>query len=285
MPLAALNKTSVSFDGELRAAKSAEARNSSTDALLAELDMELAQKIDQMRKLADRLATTIKSSHKVQLLNLNKDIRKMKMSDFCITHGGDIDEALQNVNKRAKNEMPPPPPPPSGAQLQRKRRISAAVPNSGCKPARREPSVAPTPVNRPRRAGGSSLAGGKVMMTPGGAGPSQQVPFTPRLMETPRPMTRGEKICSTRGSPLNPINTVKAKAGRGGGGPAVVITLADGTEVNMAEQPPSQNALLQQDSYRTAAVDQLLQLQATVESHLRALQEGGAALQEASDEE
>ena len=73
---------------------------------LQQLDLELAQKISQMRQLADRLAARLESNLKLELLKLPKDVQKMSMRDFCVQYGGDVDEAMKQT--KMKDVLPPP---------------------------------------------------------------------------------------------------------------------------------------------------------------------------------
>ena len=109
--------------------------------------------------------------------------------------------------------------------------------------------------------------------------PSTVVPFTPRLHETPRIARNDEPILSARGSPINVLGTVRAKVGKRGRAPEVMLTLLGGEEMNLAEE---ETVACLDESSREDAVCKLLELQAQVEAHLLALQ--GGQLQEQPDE-
>jgi hypothetical protein len=81
-----------------------------------------------------------------------------------------------------------------------------------------------------------------------------------------------EVVLSANGSPINVVDTVKAKAGKRGR-PEIVVSLPDGREVNLAEDD-ERRGLEQDDAARETTVHYLLELQSQVDAHLAALQKG-----------
>mmetsp|Transcript_33937 Transcript_33937/g.106527 ORF Transcript_33937/g.106527 Transcript_33937/m.106527 type:complete len:108 (+) Transcript_33937:143-466(+) len=106
--------------------------------------------------------------------------------------------------------------------------------------------------------------------------------MTPRMHETPRFVRNGEVMLSANGSPINLLNTVKAKAGKRGRSAAVVLELADGSELNLAEATTRKDLSLNAEA-REEAVGQLLELQAQIEAHLKAMKYG-CPLDDSKDE-
>ncbi|KAL1520961.1 hypothetical protein AB1Y20_022519 [Prymnesium parvum] len=123
MPLAALSATSVSFHEDLRAAREADLGNPQNDAFFQELEFEIAERVNQMHALAERLAARLEKKFQCEvLLKMPKDIRSMKMKDFCLEYGGDVDEALkQQVVPCAVLLKLPPKHPSVVAQLEERR--------------------------------------------------------------------------------------------------------------------------------------------------------------------
>ncbi len=306
-----MSQTSVSFHEDLRSgrvsiaedepAKVAAAASASSESLLQELEIELQEKMSQMRALADRLALRLDSSFQCELLKLPKAVRTMTMRDFCVQYGGDVDEAIKQQAKRARASvgrdtalMPPPPPmaigggaPPTGGRTTRGGRGGSAVPKPGTarKGASRasERGLSIGPVATPAGGARSTRARMQVASTPSagmttpmaGGGGAAAMAFTPRMHETPRVMQRGEVALSANGSPINLIDTVRARAGkrgRTGAPPSVLLTMADGSEMDLGDT--SAREALANDEARATALDQLQTLQAQVEAHIKALQAG-----------
>ncbi|KAL3907507.1 MAG: hypothetical protein SGPRY_010144, partial [Prymnesium sp.] len=227
---AALCSTSISFHDDLKAAQQTDASGTPKDAFFEELDISVTECANQMRALADRVAARMEKKFQCEvLLKMPKDIRSMKMREFCVTYGGDVDEALKNLKRRKVDEMPPPMPPSAG-EIPGDTNARVA-PASASRPAR---GVARNTAETPG-AGGRMTRGavrGMISHTPqhGTSRSSAAVPFTPRVHETPRMARGGEMILSANGSPINVLDTVKAKIGKRGRHPEVVLTLIDGRE-------------------------------------------------------
>ena len=99
--------------------------------------------------------------------------------------------------------------------------------------------------------------------------------FTPRAHETPRAAQLGENGYSANGSPINLLNTVKARAGKPGTSalpvaPSVVLTMLDGSEFDL-EADSTLKALEADDEKKAQAVSELEKLKAKVDAHLKAL--------------
>ena len=242
-----------------------------SDSLLEQLEIEVSEKIHQLRSLSERLLLRLENNFQCEVLKLPQVIRSMSMQEFCVQYGGDVDEALQQQAKRAKMaggaaRMPPPPPVARG----RNRAAESATPAPS---ARGRRGAADTPAGA-NQSGRISRSRSKVMATPGNAlacTPGQPM-MTPRVGETPRIARAGEVALSANGSPINLLNTVKAVGKRGRQGPAVMLTLADGTELDLAEEQ-TRRGLVEDDDARGQAVDQLVSLQAQLARHLKALQQ------------
>ena len=101
---------SVSFAdlGSTDDAPALSAKNS--ESLLEEFEIEVEEKVKQMRSLTERLALRLDRNFQLELLKLPPSIRSMTMQEFCVQFGGDVDEALKQQSKRSKLGMPPPPP-------------------------------------------------------------------------------------------------------------------------------------------------------------------------------
>ena len=116
-------------------------------------------------------------------------------------------------------------------------------------------------------------AGTKGLATPGAG-----VMFTPRVGETPRVAKGGEMGYSANGSPINLLDTVKARGKRARGGESssaaataqVALTLADGSEMDLSDAEVLKK-LDGDDETRALAVAQLQQIQDQVAAHLKAL--------------
>ena len=227
----------------------------SSESLLEELEIELTEKVNQMRELADRLALRMESNFRVELLKLPKNVRTMSMRDFCVQHGGDVDEAMKQQAKLSRTDeaMLMPPPAPSAADVPASSRRKAAG-GASARGGGKRPATADTPNARSTRtrthgavaatpSGPAAADSSKALATPG-VGVAGSVAFTPRVHETPRLMQRGEVALSANGSPIALLDTVKARAGKrerpgtagvGDAAPSVVLTLADGTEVDFSQ--------------------------------------------------
>lgn len=207
------------------------------DSFLEELEIEVMEKVNQMKSLADRLSLRLQSNFRCEVLKLPSAIRSMTMQEFCVQCGGDVDEALKQHAKRSRvatatSLMPPPAGPPPAAKSAA--RGKAPPPTAGARATcGRRGSAMETP-----GANGGRTTRSRTCATPGGvaATPGGMVPFTPRVHETPRIAKKGEMAFTANGSPINMINTVKARGTRPGG-PAgmqqqsnILITLQDGTK-------------------------------------------------------
>lgn len=225
-----LSTTSVSFSEDLRTSVAATKFEASSQSLLQELELEITEKMNQMRALAERLAIRLESNFRSEMVRLPKHIRAMKMREFCVNYGGDVDEAIKQQAKRARvGEMLPPPPvlelpaqaAPLSVRAARSRGVVAdQAPTSVRKTApstSRRCALQATP-----QAGGRNTRTRGILATPNATcanGRTSVIPaaFTPRVNDTPRAAQRGEIVLSANGSPINILDTVKAKAGRRGG--------------------------------------------------------------------
>ena len=188
------------------------------DSFLGELEIEYLEKVSQMRSLTERLALRLESSFRYELLKLPLAVRSMTMREFFDECGGDVEQAIQHAAKRRKAaaELMPPPssimqPPrsiarpkvprdtdgPAASRTSRRNAAAAAATPMGCGRATRGRTTAATP-------GGAGLSTPSVVT---GAMPM----LTPRMHETPRFARTGEVMLSANGSPINILNTVKAK--------------------------------------------------------------------------
>jgi hypothetical protein len=279
----------------------------SSESLLEELEVEVAEKVNQMRMLCERLALRLESDFKMEMLKLPKQVRTMTMREFIGQYGGDVDEAMKQQAKRDCNidhlmaappparAMPPPPQPAARGGKKGKPGSSvgagmgppAPVPQSGRGSKRTATSDASieTPGVRGRstrsRLAPDATPGGQAakaaaagLATPAGGIGSSAGMFTPRMGETPRVAQRGEVSYSANGSPINLLDTVKARAGKRGRtgpepAPSINIVMVDGTEKDLGEALKDFEA--GDDASKEAAVSQLEALQAQVEAHLKAL--------------
>ena len=281
--------TSVSFDTVPTIAE--DGSSASNDSLLQQLELEFSEKVGQMRELADRLALRLEANFRCEMLKLPKAVRNMPMRDFCVSYGGDVDEAMKQQAKKSRVDdaitMPPPPRPADAKGATRGGKAAAAAPASARGKRGRaatEPN-AETPgargATRSRVAAATPGGGAKGMTTPAG-GASAAVAFTPRIHETPRMMQRGEVALSANGSPINLLNTVKARAGKRGRGasasdvvaPSVMLAMADGTEVDLSDTA-AVRGLEADGEAKDFALTQLEQLQAQVAAHIKALKAPG----------
>ena len=220
------------------------------DSFLEELEIEVMEKVNQMKSLADRLSLRLQSNFRCEVLKLPSAIRSMTMQEFCVQCGGDVDEALKQhaALKRSRaaasvNLMPPPATPMAPkAALTRAKPAPSTV---GRATRGRRGSAMETPGATPGAGGARSTRSRVSHATPGGlvaATPGGMVPFTPRVGETPRIAKKGEMAFTANGSPINMIHTVKARGttrrpGRFSTQPQsnILITLQDGTELDLAE--------------------------------------------------
>lgn len=196
------------------------------ESFLEELEIEYNDKVAQMRALTQRLGLKYESEARMELLKLPLAVRSMTVGEFCDECGGDVEQAIQHVAKRSKASssaaelMPPPimqPPrlarPKAGgdadAGARRASSRRAAAPAAG---------AAATPsASRSTRARTAATPGGACATPSVGAGCSTSRSstagmMTPRMHETPRFVRNGEVMLSANGSPINLLNTVKAKA-------------------------------------------------------------------------
>jgi hypothetical protein len=189
------------------------------DSFLGELEIEYLEKVSQMRSLTERLALRLESSFRYELLKLPLAVRSMTMRDFCEQCGGDVEQAIQHAAKRRKAAAELMPPPSSIMQpprsIARPKLVRDAEAPAGARNSRRQvaSSTTATPM-----AGARATRGRTAAATPGGAGISTPLVgvgampmLTPRMHDTPRFARTGEVMLSTNGSPINVLNTVKAK--------------------------------------------------------------------------
>lgn len=241
------------------------AKNS--ESLLEEFEIEVDEKVKQMRSLTDMLALRLKNDFDLELLKLPASIRSMTMQEFCVQYGGDIDEALK---KQSKLMAPPPAPPktekpaPTPANKSRPQRGGGDGPHTQRK-TRGGPALTETPVNGKRetsrsRAPRPSVATPAVrggMQTPGGPSVVPSTPmWTPRMQETPRFVQRGEtQIFSRNGSPINLYEGVKATVKRNRSETMIHLAGADGNEVVL--DPSGVHSHLPDDESRAMVLSQL----------------------------
>ena len=83
-------------------------------------------------------------------------------------------------------------------------------------------------------------------------------------------MARGEIALSERGSPINLLDTVRAKVGKRNRDPEITLSLADGSAVDISDGM-ARDALLANDDARAQAVDQLTKLKEQIEAHIKGL--------------
>ena len=291
--------SSVSFDAVPEEGDAA----GSSDSLLEQLELEFTEKVGQMRELAERLALRLKSNFQSEMIKLPKTVRNMTMREFCIEYGGDVDEAMKQQAKRSRVEdaitMPPPPRPAADAKAAASRGGKAATAAAAAPAA---PTALPTPgsaargkrgrgaapaepaaIETPGARGGRSRvaatpgASAKGLTTPAGGSSQPAVAFTPRIHETPRLMKGGEVALSANGSPINVLNTVKARVSKRGRtsqswsvAPAVVLAMVDGSEVDLSDGA-ALKALEADGDGKDYALSQLEELQKQVTAHIKAL--------------
>jgi hypothetical protein len=293
----ALERTSTSVSFDSAAAPALDVPSTSHDSLLQELEIEFAEKVGQMRELSDRLALRLEANFRCEMLKLPKPVRNMPMREFCITYGGDVDEALKQQAKQIRGDdallMPPPRQPPPEAKPAARGGGKTAAPAAAPSSARGkrgaaaagvgEGSTTETPgvrgrATRSRVAPAATPNGAaKGLATPAAAGGAAAA-FTPRIHETPRMMQRGEVALSANGSPIM-LNTVKAHAGKRGrgtsdAGPSVLVAMADGSELDMSDSTAVKD-LEANGEARDMALSQLEELQARVADHIKALKAPG----------
>jgi len=257
MALAMLNSTAHMSTSDFRTVIPAEDKPAVEydESFLGELEIEYLEKVSQMRSLTERLALRLESSFRYELLKLPLAVRSMTMREFCEECGGDVEQAIQHAAKRRKpaaEAMPAP-----SALMQPPRSIARPKPAprdteapAGSRTSRRNPAAnaAATPA-----AGGRATRGRTAAATPGGAGVStpcvgsSAMPMmTPRMYETPRFARTGEMMLSANGSPINVLNTVKARVRPHPACPhrrAVArLTLCLPTRPSPAAAPPSRSA-------------------------------------------
>lgn len=290
-----MSQTSISFTEAMSIPEDEPTamQTASSESLLEELELELTEKVSQMRELAERLALRLENNFRSEMLKLPKAVKTMSMREFLTQYGGDVDEAVKQQAERSLAVdaimMPPPAPvaPGGGAPPSRSMRGG----KTGARTAAAAPAVAPASARGKRNAAAlegaanetpgvrgratrsrlttaaTPAAGAKGLTTP--AASSGAVAFTPRMHETPRVMQRGDIALSQNGSPLNLLDTVKAR-GKRDAAPSVCLTLADGSEMDLG-QTDTLKGIASDDETKAQAVAQLEQLQAQVEAHLRAL--------------
>ena len=270
--------TSVSFGEELSTARAADVKtDASSEALLQELQMDLEEKMTAMNNLASRLASKIDNVLHCELINIPKNIRHMKMREFCLKYGGDIREVQEQT---LKLNMPPPPPPVAAPQPTPKplrtapNKRGVAQPAARDTPSRRGPQGAATPlIGAGGRTTRHRLKDSSSITTPGpnmGRVSSVAPPITPRVGMTPRNARQTDLVFSQNGSPINVPDTVRAKVGGKRSHAEIVVSLGDGTEVNLAEPEVSEQLL--DDATRDEAVQKLRDLQSQLAAHLAALE-------------
>ena len=249
---------SVSFAdlGSTDDAPALSAKNS--ESLLEEFEIEVEEKVKQMRSLTERLALRLDRNFQLELLKLPPSIRSMTMQEFCVQFGGDVDEALKQQSKRSKLGMPPPPPgrksipaaaqPPTTSKeappSSRRGRPAATEGPRTTRKAGARAAQAETPqalgagrTSRSRRGaetpGAHATPGPRGMQTPGAGYGAATPMWTPRVHETPR-FARGNEIAlSQNGSPINFVEGVKATVKRGRAPPTIGFMTANGTEIDL----------------------------------------------------
>lgn len=304
---ASLDRTSTSMVSFDAVPEDGADSSGSNDSLLQQLELEFSDKVGQMRELAERLALRLEHNFRSELIKLPKAVRNMPMRDFCISYGGDVDEAMKELERKKREEMeeeherkkrsrvedaltmPPPSRPVADAKSTRgaKQPAQAAAPPSGARSKRgrgaaAEPAASETPgargTTRSRVAVATPGAGAKGLATPAGGTNQAGVAFTPRIGETPRPMKGGEMALSANGSPINVLNTVKARVSKRGRtaetAPAVVLAMVDGTEVDLSDHA-TLKGLEADGEAKDFTLSQLEQLQAQVAAHIKALKAPG----------
>ena len=246
------------------------AKNSAS--LLEEFEIEVEEKVKQMRSLTDRLALRLHGDFQMELLKLPKDIRSMTMQEFCVQFGGDVDEALKHQSKRSK--LMPPPPPVAALQQPGTTSKARAQPAAadGPKTARKTRGAAagaetPQPsarASRSRAGAGAATPAGRGMQTPGAMSVPSTPMFTPRLHETPRVAQRGEILLSQNGSPINVLDGVQATIKKGRTDTAINLRMADGKEIDLTAG--GARALLPDEESRAQALTQLDALEKQVQA-------------------
>ena len=248
---------SVSFAdlGSTDDAPTLSAKNS--ESLLEEFEIEVEEKVKQMRSLTERLALRLDRNFQLELLKLPPSIRSMTMQEFCVQFGGDVDEALKQQSKRSKLGMPPPPPgrksipaaaqPPTAnkeapASSRRGQPAAAEGPRTtrkaGARAAQAEtPGAGGGRTSRSRRGaetpGAHATPGPRGMQTPGAGCGAATPMWTPRVHETPR-FARGNEIAlSQNGSPILQEQGVKATVKRGRAQATIGFMTANGTEIDL----------------------------------------------------
>jgi|MDTA01.3.fsa_nt_gb hypothetical protein len=282
---AALERTSASNVSFGLPAVAESSNSNNNDSLLAELEIEFAEKVGQMRELSDRLALRLEANFRCEMLKLPKAVRNMSMREFCVSYGGDVDEAMKQQAKKNQSKdaitMPPPAPKPAakGGKAAPASNAKAAGAKRGAPASEAEatPGAKGGRSTRARTGGPAATPGGKGMATPAGAGTGAgAVAFTPRVGETPRLMKGGEAAFTANGSPINVLNTVKARAGKRNrpgseaAGPSVLLAMADGREIDLANREAVAD-LEADDEAKGFMLGELERLQAQVAAHIKAL--------------
>ena len=258
----AMSQTCISFTDVIPedegCAAAAASSSSGGGELLQELDLEVAQKANQMGQLVERLILRLESDFTQEMFRLPKAIRTMKMSVFCNDYGGDVDEALKQqaaLDYANDPAMVPPPAPTHGRgkrpaqqtavkadRLQEKpamnsargkRTVATASMNADSGAAVETPGVGKRSTRS--RLGTAAATPRQGLATPAGAA------FTPRLGDKPRMLKSDEVPVSVRGSPLAVPSTLKARGKRPRGGESsaaasVALTLANGEEMNLDDE-------------------------------------------------
>lgn len=242
----AMSTTSI-FADSLRPAPIAEdgdgAGTACTDeSVLQELDIELEQKTLQMTQLVERLTASVEAKLRTELIKLPKSIQTMSMRDFCVRYGGDINKAMEPPPAEAARALAPQLLAPSGLGIKGgPTKAMRPAPASARKRGAETPSMVPTPgggrstrarLNTATPSGGPSSSRVAPASSPGSA-LSQPVPFTPRDAP-PRPLQQGEsEAFSANGSPIQVPGTLKSKSVRAGPANVAVLTLGDGSELEL----------------------------------------------------
>lgn len=254
---------------------------SSVGTILEQLELELADKVTQMRDLVEMSALRLEQDCQQEIVKLAPWLKTMSMRDFCVKYGGDIAEAERQHVKLALSNDPLLAPPAQkggkGASAAASKKRTGADAGLASAP----PSALATPGgarSTRKRVGETPRGGSSAMATPAGRGTSSSaVAFTPKVGETPRLMKGDEVAHSANGSPLVVPNTIKAKVGGGKRNaaadtePSVLLTLADGTEVSV--ESTNDLASLPTDE-KEQAVANLEQLAKQIDAHLKALKGG-----------
>jgi len=198
------------------------------ESLTQQLEIEVNDKIDQMRKLSEILTLRIENNFKNEMRKLPEGVRAMSVRDFLTLYSGNVDEAQKHLTKR--RVMAPPAPKDSKSRGPALHAANGGAPGSSRRRGMDTPGVTPG-----GRASTRSRSKTGASATPSAATPSAAA-MTPRLHETPRVARAGEVALSMNGSPINLISTVKAVGAKRNRPAEVLLTLDDGTELDLSEE-------------------------------------------------